>query len=70
VLLGELKDHPPAAIAIESGDALSGVTGSARDSRADLERFLEFEAFLRAGYIRAADLPKFTIWLKAPGDRR
>ena len=70
VLLRELEDHPPAAIAVESGDTLSGVTGSARDSRADLERFPELESFLSAGYVRAADLPKFTIWLKAPGDRR
>jgi hypothetical protein len=70
ILLRELRDRPPAAIAVESGDVLAGITGSERDSRAELERFPELREFLAAGYVRAAELRKFTIWLKAPGDAR
>jgi len=69
-LLAELRARPPAAVAVESGDVLPGVTGNPRDSRAELERFPELEDFLETGYVRSAAFPKFAIWLRAPGGDR
>lgn len=64
-LLADLAASPPAAVVIQSGDALPWVTNNDEDSRSALTGFPELEAWLRADYASAKTIGPFEILIPA-----
>lgn len=68
-LLAELESDPPAAVVVQSGDALPWVTGNDDDSRAAKAGFPAFEAWLATGYVDALRDGPFEVLLRADSRR-
>ncbi len=60
-LLSDLRANPPAAVVVQSGDALPWVTNNDEDSRSALSGFPELEGWLRTGYVSAETIGPFEI---------